>query len=464
MRPRGFLRAGVLTQHSPLAIAAAISYALGIALRLYVLAKDPPYSNITSDAVSYLATGSAMAGVRVPSIEDVIWPPGMAGFLGAVLLVDPTLHLGAWLQTGFSCLLPLLLGTVVYRWFGLERACVALMAASLDFGLIHQTRIFYSDSLFTFVSFLALLPLSFLPAASTRARAKIAAATGLGLGVCFVVRTTTLPITAVALIGLALLRPERGRLRGDWKAIGVGALSFLPLFVASSIRCTRLNVAGRFCVCTLNTLLNVILGHSGMNRDVAFAGDDYFGPSSWTTGLVDRSGVRTIACSIGNNAALLTQIADDWLHHPRQMIGDSLRNVALLFDISLSGDMNSRLFGREVSYVWETAFLLIVIAPGLWRIVPVLRDARMPAVARAAAMSLVGLFVVSGLAMGLPRYRVAFDPMLILVAVSSGAVRSPGSGAGTANRSLDALLGLLAAATLLLASLFLLSSFAYARP
>jgi hypothetical protein len=88
----------------------------------------------------------------------------------------------------------------------------------------------------------------------------------------------------------------------------------------------------------------------------------------------------------------------------------------------------------------------------------------MPAVARAAAMSLVGLFVVSGLAMGLPRYRVAFDPMLILVAVSSGAVRSPGSGAGTANRSLDALLGLLAAATLLLASLFLLSSFAYARP
>jgi hypothetical protein len=443
----------ILSQHPYLLLATAISYAVGAALRVYVLVQDPPYYNLHVDAVAYTSVGRAMAGARAPSGDDVIWPPGMAGFLGSIFWVDPTLHLAAFLQTGISCLLPLLIAAIAFRWFGLKAACLAAMATSLDLALIHQTRIFYSDSLFTSTLLLALLPLNFLPARSARTRTKIALAVGLSLGICFVIRTTTLPIAATVLLGLALVGPNRKWLRDDWKALGVGVLSFSPLFAAASIRCTSLNVGGRFCPCSINTLLNVVLGHSGMERAVEFQRDEFFDWSSWTPALADRTGVRKVACSIGNTGCLLRQVFGDWVHDPWQMLKDSLRNVALLFDTSLSGDMNA-LFGREVRYVLETGFVLLVLAPCLWRLVPVLRDGLMPLVVRAAALCLVGLFGVSALAMGLPRYRVAFDPMFILLAVSSGAVRSAEDGTAAEERLLGVLIAFTGAVTLLLTFLF----------
>jgi hypothetical protein len=243
---------------------------------------------------------------------------------------------------------------------------------------------------------------------------------GLAWGLASVFRPNALPVVLLAalLLGAHWLFRRRDARWGVLLGLGVGLTVALAPFAD---RCSELS--GKFCPVSVNSAMNVALGHAGAVKGVRFAPpvDGPPGPTSWfPPALLHHrfSDVGEVPASIYDTRALAGWVMQRFWEHPVDFVLGSIGNAFDLFRFEYWPDNYGGVPQRSAT-VAKQAFFLVVLAPALvafaWQLGRLLRRRLRPQAAF-ITLSVVSLLVVAAISMGEARYRIPFDGLFIILA------------------------------------------------
>lgn len=410
---------------------------LGVLARYrYAFALNAPRHHVNSDAGEVIALARRFADpLATQTIADTIWPPGAAALLAPLVALDPSLEAAALAQFLASCATFLLVGHCAWVLAGRRAGLLATLFASLHFGFIHYTGFFLSEQLFQLAIALSLtvtvLVLRCSEAHDERASCLRGARLrlfGLGglVGSCWafsaMLRPNALPV-ALLTGALLLLHTLRRRERFRLYLLAGGLVAFVALLAPLSERCSRLS--GHFCLVSNNVAMNVALGQAGEVKGLEFR--DAAKPeltTSWVPPALLHHGydaMGSVTRAIYDTPGLLGWVFERLKQDPGMFVVRAAGNALDLFRLEYWPDDHGRLPARTAT-VAKQVFSLCVVAPGLILFVQlVLRQLRAPStsVLPLALVSVFGSVLLSAaLSMGEPRYRIPFDGVLIVLAVT----------------------------------------------
>jgi hypothetical protein len=420
----------------PLPTLAALSYLASTIVRAwYVLYAHHPRHHVVSDVGPLLALGERL--ITAPAsqtLADTIWPPGTSAVLGSFMALDPSLGLAAGAQVALGALVPLLVADMTRVMLGRRAGLVALVCASLHFGLIHYGGLFLSEQLFqvavAVASWTSLVTLHLvdptadgLRAPPRRARvAGAGAACGAAWALAATFRPNALPVALGAGAALAV-HALRGRRRPLLEALGAGLLAFALALAPLAARCTALK--GGFCPVSSNLVMNMALGQSGELSGLTFApsaGDlpttTWVPPSLLQHGY---GGIGTVPASIYDTSGVLRWLGGRLAAEPGRFALRAVGNMLDLFRLEYWPD-DDGVGAERLITVAKQLFFLGVMAPALVALAAAIRatwrSRRLPS-PWCFVLAVVGAVLgTAALSMGEARYRLPFDGVFILCAAS----------------------------------------------
>jgi hypothetical protein len=408
-----------------LAVGAGAVYAASTIFRaVYVLWLHHPRHHVYTDAAPLVALAQRLATApETQSIGDTIWPPGTSALLALLLARDATLGLAALVNVLLGAAVPLLVAHTVAIALGRRAGLWALVLASLHFGFIHYGGFFLSEQLFQLTVALAIwcsaMALAGASGGGRLGRLAVGAGVGLAWALATSVRPTALPV-AVA-VGLGLAAQAVAARDGQRLALlGAGAVAFAAGLAPLAWRCTVL-VGGGFCPVSTNFAMNVALGQAGDVAGLAFqaAGRPDISTSWVPPALLHHgfTGMRTVPTSIYDTVGVLRWVAREAASHPAAFVARALGNALDLFRFEHWPDDEG-----PAARVAKQAFFLAVVGPGLLGLARVVRRAirertRAP-LAGFFVLTLLAVVGTAALSLGEARYRIPFDGVLILFALT----------------------------------------------
>ncbi len=392
----------------------------GVALRwLFVLHWHDPRDYVYSDMAVYVRVARQMAAGAALGPGDVTHPPGPSAVLAPLIRRDPSLALAVVVQLVVCALVPLAAGALGWVAFGPRCAAAAVAASSLYFPLIEYGGFFLAEVYFTvlLLGTMALLLASF-DASRSRVALPLAALAGTGFSIAVAFKLLAVP-TFAAVWGTYLLATRRGPggardTGGTLARLAAFVGGALPLLVVMADFCTSRN-DGHFCVAGSKGPADFLLGHYG--RIASLHWTDYWmsNPSAVMRGYTAsphleysmRDGARNLATAFA------------WMgRHPGETFVLSLDH---LYD-TFSGTAE---WPSGLSALWPWAHLsgyVYVVFMLLPLVVGAVDAARARGVralvagrAFLVASPVVGLALAVLLTNGEPRYRNAFDGILLVL-------------------------------------------------
>jgi hypothetical protein len=426
-------------------MAAAIAVYFGgiVARGRYILVSHHPRHHATTDAGDLLEVATRLLQrADAQTIHDTIWPPGAPSLLALAMLGDATLGVAAVVQFAMSALIPLLIAHTTLLAAGRRAAYVALLLASLHFGFVHYAGYFLSELAFQFAATLAVwasvlslrLAESLAPAARPGNEVLVLILLGGAAGVAWGFATYFRPnaLAMALLIGGALLaRFVRRNQRCYLPLLAGAALGFALVLAPLAHRCTSLK--GSFCPVSNNIAMNMVLGQAGEVKGLTFRNTKR---PELTTGWVPPAllhhgyeAEKEVPFSIYDTGPALAWLGERLVKNPGEFLVRIVGNWLDLFRFEYWPDDYGSLPERSAS-VMKQAFLLFVVAPGLFGAWLLLRDRRKAhdsAVPGFLLATFGALSLVAAFSMGEPRYRIPFDGVFVLLAASLFTRAAPGS-------------------------------------
>ncbi|MBI4238957.1 MAG: glycosyltransferase family 39 protein [Deltaproteobacteria bacterium] len=406
-------------------VAVGVVFGLGCLWRWhYLFHVHPPTAFLYSDMKGYVETALRWFDpAYVQSIADTLYPPGTAYFLGWLHAIDPSWRLAIVVQCVLSCLVPLLLADTARVLYGRRAAWLTLIVSSGYFPFLDHAGYFFSEGPLLVAVIATMWALvRALDARRRRTAWSGALVAGVFLGMAAAVKSVVLvPALAVAgVLGVAAWR-VRAR-RAAWCGVLVTAgIGFVLVCIPLSRRCTRLN-EGDFCLISNNGPMNVLLGHAGAIKGIR-----------WTD--PQRHFVHEFGCPVANQrgyTAMLEfpfgayesqpNLAAAW-HWIRRHPGDALLlSIEHVFDL-FAGTLpwpTSHTPQRRWINLFQQLYWIFILLPALYylaRRLPSARAGNGPILADCLMIApLLGLMAVVFATKGEPRYRIAYDGFMIVVA------------------------------------------------
>jgi hypothetical protein len=408
---------------STLARAAALAcLAIGVVWRWHhILFAHPLTDYVYSDMEVYFTAGTRFLDPRYqPTIADTLFPPG-AGFFYALLhVIDPTWRFASFCMFVLSCTLPLLVAALARSLYGARAGLLSLAMASLYFPFIDFFAYFLAEGPFMVAGYSGLALVVATLHGRARSRPALAAATGFGLVLAAAIRVVALPWW-LALVALCLVWRRRSGAPGLGAIAAAVLVGGLVLLLPLTLRCTRLD-EGRLCLISTNGPMNVVLGHADDVWRVQW--DDAqrnwhheFTPSP----SVQQGNHQELKLDFGvyDGPANLRVALAMARAHPLVFLARSVDQVYNLFGGSVPWPSGFTPY-RRTSIVFEQLAVVFLFLPAFLRLA---RRAR--ALARldlSAApelllcLPLVCQMAVSFATLGEPRYRMALDGFILILA------------------------------------------------
>lgn len=390
----------------------------------YLFHVHPPTQFIYSDMKGYVDAGLRWFDpTYVPSIADTLYPPGTAFFFGWLHTIDPSWHLAIAVQWGFSCLVPLLLADTARCLYGHRVAWLTLILSSGYFPFLDHASYFFSEGLLLVAVVATMWALVHALQAGCRTQRWVwGVGAGVLLGAAAAVKSVVL-VPALGVVGVLAIAAWRapGRRAAVFAACCGASIGFVLVCAPLSVRCTRLN-EGHFCLISNNGPMNVLLGHAGHIKGIR-----------WTD--PQRHFMHEFGCPVANQRGYTELLefpfgayesrpnlaaAWQWIHrHPTDALLLSLEHVFDLFVGTLPWPTSHSPQRRWIN-LFQQLYWIFLLLPALYSLArqwaqrkasagPTLADALMIA-------PLLGLMVVVFATKGEPRYRVAYDGFMILLA------------------------------------------------
>jgi hypothetical protein len=222
-------------------------------------------------------------------------------------------------------------------------------------------------------------------------------------------------------VGLGLAAQAAAARDGERLALlGAGAVAFVAGLAPLAWRCTTL-VGGGFCPVSTNFAMNIALGQAGDVAGLAFqaAGRPDISSSWVPPALLHHgfTGMRTVPTSTYDTLGVLRWVGRELVAHPGAFVARALGNALDLFRFEHWPDDEG-----PAARVAKQAFFLAVVGPGLLGLARVVRRA----IRERTRAPLAGFFVftllavvgTAALSLGEARYRIPFDGVLILFALT----------------------------------------------
>ena len=387
---------------------------------LYLFVLHPAPLHIYSDMQGYV-DWSVRYFQQPDSIFDTIHTPGTPILFGALYALDPRWNLCELVQWLLSLGILGLVSFLAQRAFGRRVGVVALAITAFYFPTIHYAAFFLAENPFTFCT---LLSLACFALATEAPRGRSALLYGLAAGVAAGLATSfkNAILGPFAFTGVVYaLYAVRGQGRHFVAVAGGALLGLALLLVPMSMRCTRL-AEGKFCLGATNTALNILMGHygeTGMFRWHDRPRNLEFFSQSPTTVLRGYAGTADFEFGAYDVDANM-RTAMTWITaHPGQALVLSYRNVYDLFAMDRLWP-SGVLWGIDWSVGFIRFYWLGILLPAC---IYLLSHARALLTLQPQArwemlllMPTLGMMVTVFLSVSEARYRVPFDPFMIILA------------------------------------------------
>jgi hypothetical protein len=413
----------------------------------YITVYHDPRKYVFSDPRTYVEMGERWANESYKTNwSDAMVPPGIGYVFAALFKLDPTKLLAVHFMFLISSILPLVI--LGLGWAAFSKA---VGKGAMVFACFYVTLIAYGSFFVTEIPMTLLFMLSlcvFLWATRVKSR-WVALGMALMAGflcalaasfkllampaVLFFSIVYTLFYRAKADADAPLEAPDAPRSRRRWfnfsgplrttKLILIAGLiaGALPVMVALSVRCTRIN-DNKFCLVCSNAPQNFLLGHYGRIGSVAWKSSQgifAFGSSAKAQhGYTERKEVPFGINDAKNNNA------EGWRwikQNPTEAVVLSLEHVFDAFGGSVAWPPN-------VTPAWipsqlsQYGFLVFMMLPALWLCVDVAKRRGLRGFLASSEFLIlspnIGVIGSVAAATGEARYRIPFDGLFIIVGVA----------------------------------------------
>ena len=421
---------------------AILAFVIGLLWRYYFIyyAHTPSRAEyIFSDMETHVLAANQLSDpAYIPNIADTIYPAGCIFFAG-IYILDPSWKMAVDLQFLLSAVLPLLVYALGRDLFGRRTAVYALIASSLYFPFIDCAGFFLTENPFMFFNLLSLwLLIRSLRTQSAWGAAAAALLSGIFLGVA--VSFKSFVVISAGLIGVYLVwLAWRQRWRGLPLRLSAALIGLLAVMAPLTVRATRLN-DGRFCLGSSTGAMNILQGHHGNIGWVHFVDPKRntrykFGSAA---SLQKHYDPLYLPCGPYDGAEIMAETRT-WIQaHPIEALRLSVEHV---FDLFINNEFwpgNMR-FERRWMTLFQELFLIAILFPVLLLVVDYRWKLLKPEASGVllALLPLAGVMSAAFIAIGEIRYRVPFDPYLILLAsfwyaTRPAAASAPVAAAGSA--------------------------------
>ena len=403
------------------------SWLVGGLLRLlYVVVLHPAPLHVYSDMTGYVDWSLRFFN-RADTIFDTIHTPGTPIFFGALHALDPAWNLAEIAQWLLSLGILGLTWQLARRTFGERVGRIALAITAFYFPIIHYAGFFLAENPFTFCTLLALYCF-ILAVQAPNARQALGYSLAAGLAAGLATSFKNAILGPFALTGLAYAAYALKGHAKHFAQVAVGALLGLALLlVPMSVRCTRL-AEGKFCLGATNTALNVLMGHYGKVGMFRWhdrpRGMEFYSQSP-TTALHGYTASADFEFGAYDAAAnLRTALA--WIGaHPGEALWLSFANVYDLFAMDRLWP-GAQLGGMDWSVGFLRFYWLGILLPAVLYLGSQSRSLfSLGAGMRwelLLLMPTLGMMLTVFLSVSEARYRVPFDPLMIILAAQAWAV------------------------------------------
>ncbi len=399
-----------------------LAYLAGLIWRFEFIFVHHPLSNyLYSDMQSYSNEAQRFFSGSQLNASDTLYPPGTSLIFGLVQ------HLtnGGWvgveiLMFALSASVPLLIAACAYKLYGLSVGLLAGSFASLYPSFIVFSGFLLSEIPYIFFQALAFLLLLMALGAATRRQALWwGLACGLVLGWTAMIRPTILLATLLLAVVIVSLRSIKKH-AFVWPIVLAVFVGAIPFIIGTSAWCSRLS--GQFCTISSNGPLNILqghydhVGHFNFN-DTKNGGVYSFGsPATLQLGYNDSV---TLPWGPYDNRDNLN-LAKTWsFSHPAQALTMSFEHIVGLFVTTPWPPSNTT--DRHLIRISEWLFRIVVLLPVgayiIWRFIQRLyRKIKISAKDWLLLAPILGLFLLTLITYGDPRYRLSFDMFFIILA------------------------------------------------
>lgn len=391
----------------------ALVLGVGAVLRaVFVFWAHPGMQYDFSDMHGYIEHAQRAFIPGREGIFDTFHPPGTALFFGALYRWDPTWHLAYGAQWLMNVGIMVLTWDIARRLYDERIALVAAVLVTVHYPLVHYAGFFLAENGFAFFA-IACFDAFIIAWQSTNLK-RVALASliaGLAFGIATAFKNSMLGPAAALGVGVAVLA-LRQRRRQAWVIAVSAAVGAILLLVPLAQRCTRLH-EGTFCMAAANSGANILIGHYG---DAGmFYWHDTARHIEMAIGSPD-AGIRGYTRPThlpfgGYDDARNLEVATTWIKaHPGEALWLSVRNVYDLVGMPTLWPGVSAL-GVDWGAISQGWFWLFILAPAMVG-VALGRGERECLL----TLPLLGLAATVFIAVSEVRYRVPFDPLLIILA------------------------------------------------
>jgi len=445
------LRARIKPWHTD--VLCAVIYLGGVVHRWWFITKfHDPRKFVFSDPATYVSIAERWVKPDAkPSWVDAMVPPGIGYFLAGLFKVDPTKWVAVCAMFLLTALIPLAFFALAWGLFGKPIAKGTLVIMSFYMPLIAYGGFFMTEIPLTFLLTLSLC--AFVAAMRVKARWKtlcLAVLAGFLASIAASFKLTALPSVAIfALVTLffyegpvggasAVASGESGEsatepapkrrwfnLSGPMRAIklitvaGVFA-GALPVMVAMSVRCTRIN-DGKYCLVCTNAQQNFLLGHYGRISSVTWktrAGVFAFGSSAAAQHSYHVKKEVPFGVNDGEK-----NTAEGW----KWMRQNPDEAVVLVIEHVFDTYGGSVAWPPNVTYAWlpsqlsQYGLLLFFMVPALWLATEIARKRGLKGLLASKEFLVLSpnLGVIASVlaSTGEARYRIPLDGFIVIVGV-----------------------------------------------
>lgn len=402
---------------------ALLAFFIGCFLRyqfIFTWNRPDAAENIFNDMLAYLNEARALFLPASGSILNTVYPPGTGWYAGVLLRLDPSFQTFRCMQFLLACLVPVLLSGIARSLYGPGTAWLILGAASLYFPLWEYFGFILSEGPFLvlLLGFFACLIRGLQSPAPRRARI-FGGIAGLLLGASAAFKTVsvvTFFFLFIALIALTI----RLKVRILPVLLGTGTTFLILLFLLSA-RATRLN-EGRFLLIANDSPRGFLIGHRGRIGYCNFIdrkrGSNY---SFISPTAVQRGYTEHLDLEFGPyEGEKVRAAAYEWIReHPLDTFLLSIEHVFDMFALSTSWPGSTRRY-YSWSVLSQEIFLMFFLFPAGCFVAGTFRklvslDARHAGDVLVLAAG-ISIYVVAFLVIGEPRYRIPYDPFMMLLA------------------------------------------------
>lgn len=417
---------------------AVVSFVLGVAFRAqYIFVSHPAERYVYSDMGTYTHFAHRLFD---PSAEfskyDSVYPPGGGIYYGTLFKIDG-FNAVYYAQFLLSVCIPLLLGAIGYVLYGRRVAEIGIILSSIYPSFVMLAGFVLSEN--PYIAFHLLSFLLILLALRTQTilwSLVFGLGAGLALGITSSFRSVALYTMVPVMVLVAVLICVRGGRTHRYAAFAFGA-GLLALLIPLTIWCTTL-MGGKICVGSTNGAMGVLQGHHG-NVGVfnwydteRSAKTTFANPTALQKGMLDEVHLPFGPYDSAENIAEAFRYIKA---HPVESLGTSFRHIYDLFHGTLPWPM-SHTSDRNLVAFSESWFLVVIFFPALMYLLLRTAPRTRGNVSRGfedgvVLAPLLGIIIVVFLTIAEPRYRIPYDPFLMLLAARAytfGVVSGKGLG------------------------------------